>query len=334
MPESNYLLLGPEIGEKSAFIAKLKADAEAAFGQSPEEYRFYPFDISMAEVVSLLKNGSLFSQHRFVVINEVQELKKTEAELLSDYLAQPSPDVTLILTSEQFQGQIDRKIVSHIPKENIKVFWELFEGKKHEWIASFFKGKSITIRQDARDLLLDMVENNTQELKQVCEQLALYVGEGKEILPEDIEQFLFHSKEETVFTLFDRIVAADFPGSIDVIRKILQSGDVESVQIFAGLLWQFRKFLEFSRLVDDGLSPALAFSELKVSSKKAQKTYTEGRRAYTTCQLERIIVLIGRFDALIRSTRSDMQSLLLELFLYRCIVRKGDAPEEPMSMFR
>jgi hypothetical protein len=28
------------------------------------------------------------------------------------------------------------------------------------------------------------------ELKQVCEQLALYVGEGTKSLPEDIEQFL------------------------------------------------------------------------------------------------------------------------------------------------
>jgi DNA polymerase-3 subunit delta len=333
MPETNYLLLGPEIGEKAAFIAKLKKGIEAKVGQPPEEHKFYPFDSSMSEVVSLLKNGSLFSQHRFVVINDVHELKKAEAEILADYLSQPAPEVTLLLLSEQFQGQIDRKLSSRIPKENVKIFWELFEGKKHEWIVSFFKGRSITMSQEARDLLLDMVENNTQELKQVCGQLALYYGEGSEIRPEDIEQYLFHSKEETVFSLFDRIASGDFPGSVEVLRKILQSGDAESVQIFAGLLWQFRKLLEFSRLLDQGLPAAAAFTELKISSKKGQKTYTDARKLYATVQIERIIVLISRFDAMVRGTRSDMQALLLELFLYRCIVKKGEPAQDPAEVY-
>ena len=249
MPEKSpfgtvFLLLGPEIGEKAAFIEVLKKNVESTTGDKPEELKFYPFDTAMSEIVSILKNRSLFSSHRFVQINDAHTLKKPEVDLLAEFLRQPAEDVT-VLASEVLQNQIDRKITSAVPRQNIKIFWELFEEKKHLWINSFFKTRSKKITEEARDLLLEMVENNTHNLEQVCSQIADFFTGKEEILSSDIEQFLYHSKEENVFTLFDRIAMHDLQGSVLVLRNILMSGSADPVQFLQASPGSSGSFLTF-----------------------------------------------------------------------------------------
>ena len=66
-----YLLLGPEEGEKTAFIEKLTKSIAASAG-APDVYRFHAFEAKMAEVVLSLRNQSLFSRHRIAIVGDAQ----------------------------------------------------------------------------------------------------------------------------------------------------------------------------------------------------------------------------------------------------------------------
>lgn len=317
MSKNIHLLLGPENGEKKEFINTLVKKLSKSLGD-PEKYRFYPYDTEMGEIVSIMKNGSLFSTHKIVTINNCEDIKKKNSvEQLIDYCKSPSDDVTLFLLSDS--NKIDSKIEKTIPATQKKIFWEMFENRKKDWIISFFRKKGLNIDFNAVELLLDMIENNTDAMKTDCEKLAFYFKEGSRISEEDIENFLYHSREENVFTLFEKVCRRDFESSLDVLSSIVLAKETAPVQLISGLLWQFKNLLNLSSLLSKNFNQSEALLKSNIRGKKNQKTYMEAVQNYKTKELEQIICLIEEYDHRLRTVRTEMQDSIIEMFLYRCI---------------
>ncbi len=328
-PEPVYLFLGPETGQKTDEIDKIRNAFSKQSGEVPEIHKFYPYDTSISEVVSLMKNGALFSTYKFVTIMNTEDLKKNDISELVSYINSPGTDCTLFLLSDKIS--VDKKISSAIPKKAVRIFWELFENQKKTWIVNFFRKDGISISQDAVELLLEMVENNTSDLKIACSKLSLFFGENSKIDEADIEQFIYHSKEENVFTLFKKIASGDFASSIEILHKIALGGEGSPVQLISGLQWQFRKLLTLSQLFADSWSREEALSKAQIRGKRNQQTYIDGLKKYTTRDLQRIIVLIAKYDILAREMNKDNHLIIMELFIYYCVTRKGMLPEEYRS---
>jgi DNA polymerase III subunit delta len=322
----SFLLLGPEEGEKNTFIAEIKKQISR---EDPdfEISSFYPYDTAVSSIIGLLRNGSLFASKKLVILREVELIKREEAALLAEYLKNPATDTVLIMTSTGMERDIAKPIYSAIPKDHKKMFWELFENQKRSWLFNYFGKEQIEVLPEAMELILELVENNTHEMKTACDQLALFFGPGSCITEEAVDRFIFHSREENVFTLFGKIGRLDFTGSLESLRKLLMSGEGNPVQLYAGLLWQFKRLLTLSSLTDIQYSPEEACTRVGIRGKRNQTSYIEANRSYSTEELKRIVVLIARFDALVRETKAEMQGLLMELFLYYTILKKGETPE-------
>jgi DNA polymerase-3 subunit delta len=319
-----YLLLGPEEGQKEQFIEGLVARIGKSVGSPPELQRFYAFDVDLTEVLVTLRNGNLFTPHRVVLLRNVELLsRKKELELLEEYCAHPAENATLILVSDEV-GRVDRRLERMVPGENRKIFWEMFESQKMGWILSFFKKRKIEIDSQAATFLLEMVENNTRELRDICEKLSLFFGEGSRIDYPDIEKVLYHSKEESVFTLFEKVAQRDFPACLEVLNKLLLSREADPVQLLGGLLAQYRRLMALERLLGQAYSFEEAFSRLSLRSRKIQKVYAEGCRRYSPAELTAIIKLSARFDLRVRALKSVLHACLLELFLYYAVVKGGE----------
>ena len=316
-----FLLLGPEHGEKKLFINEIIETAKKSLPEPPEIFRFYPFETDISKAISILRNGSLFAPYRFILLMDCHEYTKSDTALIKEYLKSPSKEASLFLLSPHIQ--VDRGIMSAVPKNEQKIFWELFENQKKERVIRFFKSKEMTITSGALNLFLDLVENTTEEMLNSCEGLASFLGPHNEITIEQVEEFIFHSKEENVFTLFEKIAHADFQGSLEILNKIILSGEGYPVQILGGLLWQFRRLLEFLQLMETHHRPEDGFQKVNIRGKRNQRTYLAGIKNYTTPELKQIIVLIAEWDTKARETRADLHVLLLELFLYYTIRRKG-----------
>jgi len=179
-------------------------------------------------IVSLLKNGGLFSDYKFVLLNNAEEIEKSEIPLLISYIKAPSRTGTLVLLTDSYQ--VDSRISGAVGEKNIRVFWELFENQKEGWVRSYFSKEGMSVSSDAVEMILDMVNNRTDDLEIVCGRLVSFLRESGEITERDVENFVFHSKEENVFTLFAKMAEKNFPGSIEVLHKIGLSGDHNPVQ--------------------------------------------------------------------------------------------------------
>ena len=324
-PEHVYLFLGPEIGQKTDEILKIQKTFQTQAGVNPELHKFYPYDTSISEVISLMKNGSLFSNYKFVTFMNIEELKKDDIAELIEYIKSPGAECTLFLVTDK--NSVDKKITSAIPKKSVRIFWELFENQKKSWISGFFKKEHITITNDAIDMILEMVENNTNDMRNACSKLSIFFGENTRIEEEDIENFIYHSKEENVFTLFKKIALADFSSSVEILHKIALSGEGSPVQLISGLQWQFRKLLTLSQFFSKQYSREEALSKAQIRGKRNQQTYIDGLRNYSTLELQKIIVLIAKYDIMARELNKDNHLILMELFIYYCVTKKGSLPE-------
>ena len=318
-----WLLLGPEEGEKAAFVDKVRAGLGKG-GEPPEVHRFYAGESPVADIVVSLRNLSLFSRHRLVIVASAEEIRRADdVGLLVDYLSAPASDATLILLSSGFAGDSRRKSPGAIPAEHQKIFWELFDNQKQGWVTSFFRQRSLTIEADAVDYLLDMVENNTRDMRVECERLAQFFGPGAALTLESVEQYVYHSKEENVFTLFDRICAGELTLAEEALDRILLSREAEATQLAAGLLMQFRRLAGYVRMRAANYEGSEAFQKLRIYSKRSQKTYLEGARRYSSEDLALIVRLLVEFDERFRSVKADLHDLLLRLLVYYLVARSG-----------
>jgi DNA polymerase-3 subunit delta len=318
------LLLGPEEGLKAEAIEKTTAALASRIGEAPEIHRFYAVESRMPEVLSVARNGSLFARHRLVIVANAEAIRRKEdVEALLDYMKAPAADATLLLLSGGFSRDIDKKIVSALPKERQKIFWEMFDNQKSGWILNFFRRRGITVERPAVDCILDMVANNTKDLRAECERLALFFGTGTVIALENVENFIYHSKEENVFTLFDRVCGRDLLSTEETLEKILLSRESDATQIASGLLWQFRKLVSLKRLLQDNYEPSEALAKTRIPTKKGQRTYMEAAKKYTDAELKDIILLLAEFDSRFRSVKADIHALLLHLLMYYIVARGG-----------
>jgi len=314
-----------------AFIEKITEALAARLGEPPERSRFYAGETSMSEVVRCLRNMSLFARHRLVIVANAEEVKRAEeVAALVEYLASPAEDATLLLLSAGFPGDIDRRITGDqrktpgaVPFEHQKVFWEMFDNQKQGWVTSFFRQRKISIAAEAVEYILDMVENNTRDMRVECESLALFFGPDAAITLESVEQYIYHSKEENVFTLFDRICERELLSAEEVLDRILLSREADATQLVGGLLMQFRKLAGYKRMLAANYESAEAFPKLRIFSKKNQKTYVEGSRRFSASEIETIVQLLVEFDERFRSVKADLHDLLLRLMVYYVVQRAG-----------
>ena len=325
-----WLLLGPETGEKSVFLEQLKTRVKKQAGAGLEESRYYPFETPAADIVSSLRNGSLFSDAKWVEIQQAETIKKEDAAILGEYLKAPAEDAVLILVSDSLQKDIARPVASGVPKDQVKIFWELFENQKQNWIRSFFQSRGVTPREGVVELILELVENNTRELKRECEKLILFLGEEKTLTAEEVEKYIYHSKEENVFTLFDRFAEGELVPVLEAARKISLTGDSHPVQLISGLLWQFRRLLELGILMEQRVPFEEACRTLGINGKRMQKVYRQGREKYSVRDMERIVALAVAADGQLRSGRGESQDFLMEMFFYYAVIRKGIRPVLPV----
>ncbi|CEM60467.1 DNA polymerase III subunit delta [Treponema phagedenis] len=322
-----WLFLGSEIGEKNTAIEKIKERA-ATLGVIDVQ-TFYAIDTRIHDVVSLLQNGSLFSDVRFIIFRSAELIKKKEEiEILTTWIksAENTTDSFLILLSDE--TSIDKKIEAAIPPTQKKIFWELFENKKQEWIKNFFSKESFTIENEAVATLLELVENNTDALKATCTHLVLFFKKGARISAADIEELLSHNKEESPFTLFDALTKKKLELALDINRKLLLSKDSSPIQIIAGLTYTFRRLYDWHvlQLQSAGNADDSSLKKAGFISKKAIEQYRRAAAVWDKAAVLKIIALLNKTDFEIRSSGTVLQTALMEICLYTILVRGGNTP--------
>jgi DNA polymerase-3 subunit delta len=318
MPKSAcWLFLGPEIGEKQDAIDGIRKNLAVETGPAAgpvEETVFYAGDTPVTDMVSALRNGSLFADKRIFFVKNAEAIKKKEElELLAPYLASPGEGTFLIFLSEETRLDALEKAA---PSSEKRVFYELAENRKAGWVAGFFKDSGCRINDDGVQTILELVENNTEALKRECSRLIIFLGKDREITGEDVEKWLSHTREESAFTLFSRIAEGDFSRSLESLRTLL-AAKIRPPAIFAGLAWCFKTLKAYLALTEAGVRDEWEFRKIKVSTPRARRDYAAASGRYDPAAAETCVALTAEYDYLTRSAESFPEEILMEQYLYK-----------------
>ena len=310
MASGAWLFLGPEIGEKQSAVEEIRKKTKQA-----EETVYYAGDTSVSTMVSEMRNGSLFADSRIFLIKSAEQIKKKEdIDLLSAYLANPSDHTSLIFISEE--TSVAKGLEKGIPPANKRVFWELLDSRKFEWVEAFFKKEGFKISGEGIDTILELVENNTAALRQECSRLILFLDKSKEISGEDAEKWLSHTREESAFILFSRIAAGDFSRSLESVRILLSAKEAPPA-IFAALASCFRKLIAYLYLKEAGVTNDFEYKKIGVSSPGAKRDYSAAGKRYNSSAAENCLALTAEYDFLMRSGGSFPEQILMDEYLYK-----------------
>ena len=309
-----WLFLGPEIGEKQAAIDEIRKTLSGG-GSAPEETVYYAGETPISSIVSVMRNGSLFADCRLFFIKSAEGIKKKEElDLLASYIASPPDGAFLILISDE--TSVSKAIEQAIPPANKKVFWELSDSRKYEWVQAFFKKEGLRISAEAIESILELVENNTAALKQECSRLVPFLDKSREVQAADAETWLAHTREESVFTLFTRIAAGDFSRSLETMRMLLAAKETPPA-IFAGLASCFRKLAAYIALKEAGVNDDWEYKKIGVSAPGAKRDYSAAARRCDSAAAETCLALTAEYDLLLRSAFSFPDQILMDQYLYK-----------------
>ena len=328
-----FLFTGPEAGERNETLKTTINSLKKKFGDT-EEYHFYASETPVQEFMTVLQNESLFAGSTCVVVKNAEVIKKKEdIEMISSWISSCTSETSvLILTSDSIS--VDTKLEKLIPPSNKKVFWEMFEDRKVPWIVSFFRKNGYNITDDAAELILEMIENNTEALRNECSRFFLCFEKNHLITEEDVDQILAHNREESPFTLFNSIADYTKPSTVrleqalSILQKIRNSKESNGIQFIAGLTWCFRKLKLWLEINPTGSLNDFELKKNGFSSKKMQTQYKNASRIWDIKQTNKILSLLAQTDIQIRQTGSISEDNLLELMIYSIIIKKGEGIEK------
>jgi len=313
-----YIFLGTELGKKQDAVNSVREKYKSL--KQLEEYTYYADETPVVKIADTLQNQSLFADARMVIVKNAEVIKKKdEIELLVSCINSIGENVLILLSDENRLDGFDNAKVQK------QVFYEMFEKDKVEWVRDFFKRSGLAIDKNSIDIILEMVVNNTDALKQECSRLISFLlgsdtAEGQvENMSLCIEKWLSHNREESAFTLFSRIAAGDLEKALESLNVMLAAK--ESAQsILAGLTWCFRKLRDYLSLLEAG-SAANSFELKKIglSNPKSKDDYSAASRRYTHESVEACLALTAEYDILLRSPVAPMGDILMQRYILSVI---------------
>ncbi len=313
-----YVLYGPESGERIKAIAAIRDQLASIHGDGLEEVKYYGGEDSPGKIISALSNGALFASHSLaVVVNAEAITKKSDIKQFADYLARRNPAVTLVFTSEE--SRLEKSLVNLAEEKARKIFWELFENQKEGWVVSYLRKRDAIITPEALELFLSLVENNTQEMGQELEKILLLAPEGQErfTIGEDlVENYIYHSKEETVYSLFAAYARRDFTAALEILQKLRGAKSGEETGILIRMGFQLRQLASLSAIRDQRPVQNSDYVKLKIFGKINQRRYAELLPVLDSAAIRGHLASCGEFEMELRRQKSAMHSHIIQLWLY------------------
>jgi DNA polymerase III subunit delta len=313
-----YIFLGPEIGKKQDETEQIRKKLSETGAY--EETVFYAGETPITNIVNTIQNHSLFAESRLFIIKNADQIKKKEeinavASCMKELEAGAGASLcdAMILVSDEFR--LSAGLDNVCPKENRKVFYEMFEREKSAWVQSFFRRAGCDIEPSGVDAILELVENNTDAMQRECSRLVFFLPKDRPARAQDVEQWLSHSREESAFTLFARIASGDSSKAVESLHTLLAAKE-SPIGILAGLAWCFRKLCGYLDLSENGEPDNFELKKIGLST-ITKSNYAAAARRYNKNDVEKCLAITAEYDILTRASGPALEETLMDVYILK-----------------
>lgn len=221
MPVSIALVVGPEslLADRavSAMVAVMVQEEPTATHRSLDASDLEP------GMLRDLTAPSLFGERRALILRDVQDLPSECADELKAYLANPEPEVLLILVHKggvKGKAILDAARKAHAKEVSAEAIKK--DGDKIEFVRNEFAGSGRRITPDAAKALVDAVGSDLRELASACSQLLADTQGPIDVAA--VEKYYAGRIEASGFNVADAAVEGRVGEALATLRHALATG--------------------------------------------------------------------------------------------------------------
>ncbi|MGZ3589747.1 MAG: DNA polymerase III subunit delta [Thermodesulfobacteriota bacterium] len=217
-----YFLYGPEDYLIEEEVQKL---LNQTLSQKERGFNLHVFngeEHSSQEIVQTAQTLPMFSQHRFVMVREVDRMDEEKIESLMEYIKKPSDSTCLVLHGQTVgHWKKYRKEIEKVGK--ITEYTRLKGQGLISWMKSRIAEKEKALSHEAAEYLVEVVGDHLYDLDNALEKAFLMVGAKGKIELTDVEEITTEVKISTVFDLTDAIGHQNLERALGILEKALES---------------------------------------------------------------------------------------------------------------
>lgn len=256
-------LYGPDsyrlMQAKGALAARYKA-------KYPSNINLIRLDLAEAngqnDLENALKSSSFFNEHRLIICKNIFA-KKATSEPIAKYIEQSQladlPDITLMAVEDLSDKDLlskNRPLFKLLSEKSrtVKTFEFLGKPGLSGWAKDEFRSRDCSIQNDALEVLIDLVGNNSWALINEIDKLSAYKKAG-EITTQDIGLLVSPEIDLNIFDLMDALGSRNYPRTLELLHYELRTGR-DPYYILTMIASQLRNLLMLKGLLEKGCSQA------------------------------------------------------------------------------
>ena len=329
---NTWLFLGPELGIKKKEIDKIKTQYIKGVprGEEIERINMFASDNDVASIAFEIKTTSLFSAYRIISVKQIELWSSSDAKSILDALHSKDSNTLIILTSEE--TKVTATLEKTVPTSQKKTFWSLTEHEYVEYVRKTSKAMKLDIQHEAIEQIVYLSGENTQELDTILSNIKIFCTVQKEqehnnqyhlITKDDIELWVSHQKQESVFKLFAELSHKNYIHTMSTFYALIKSGEHPN-QMIAGLIYQIKNALRLKQKIIAGSSEKSALLSLFIRNFEVQKQYINFVRPCSLPTLQRMLEACFSIEETLRSGGdTHYMEIIMSKFLYTiCMLHK------------
>ncbi len=278
-----YLIHGDDHGRIAERRARLRAIAEQEGGAQGVE--LFEGDASTPAAVAAALNAFTFAiGRRFIIVDGVERWKERDLDALEAALAAlaaTAPDTTVAFFARE-DGRLKaparlldavRGAGGDISTEATVKPWEL-----PKWVIARAREHQLELDPDGARALVAHVGERQQRLLRELEKLALDVGPGARVGPDEVEELTAASAERRAWSFADALLSGEAAAATGAYLSLRSQGERLPGLIF----WVSSRVRQAHRValaLQRGESPAQIKRTLRMPSRAADQLIADARRA-------------------------------------------------------
>lgn len=306
-PASVYVILGEESHMVFEAISLIRGACEKAGADPSSISSFSAKELKAAEVVSTLKNVSMFAKRPLVIVKDAEALQKGALEILADYCEKAIASSTLVTVAEKLDGRT--RFMQVVSKSAVIVECKpLYMNKIPSWINTQVRKGGRQIAQDAAQFLADLIGSDLGELAGAIEKIVLYIGDRKLIDLKDVEGAIAETHQHTIFELTDAVGLKNLPKALALLQNILDGG--ESPVLILNMLARHFRILTKAKEVYGRQGGGGEDAAYLGVHPYFVKNYLDQSRNFSKGELKRSFGVLHRCDRELKSSRISKERVI------------------------
>ena len=285
----------------------------------------------LSELIQSLESLPFFGESRVLRLDHVEAIKAPRSQsdkskgtrlfrAILNFLNSPLEKTYLVLCSHTIrENDLSKPILVACKKiGRVRKFVAFDNDQPIEWIRHRARGKGLQIPKNVAIELIQLVGNNLNDLDHELEKLALLLGAGSMVKPNELGKFVRGHKHYSIYTLCESISKKELSRSLEFLETYLKENPRDGIKLFGILTSQFRRLLLVKYFLNERLSETEIFSKLRIHPFIGRQLFSNAK-GFTVTELENIQLYLSDIDLSIKFQQQHVRHTFQDLIKRICL---------------